>query len=1372
MKTFILISLFVSSLLLSAKAGEVEHVYYFGNPGVKNSGEYQQLNFENTLLTALSGQPVMPYQAVKLMLPPGESAQSIEIVFSDETILQGTFRISPQQEVRPVSAGASGGFSKDEEIYCRNATYPANPNGQLITSYMNGRSFALSSFTPMRYNPVTGKVSWFTSAKVTVHSVGDVKAQAALSNLAVTNKQAVRFADNTGMDLLYKTSRQPSTGVSGYELLIITTSAFATSFESLRAAYLKEGLQSQVVTLETINSSMSGIDQPEKMRNYIIQEYQSSSIQHVILAGDADILPFRGFYAYVQSGSGYSDSGIPSDLYFSALDGIWNADGDALWGEPGEEDLLPDLSVGRMPFSNLAELNSMIHKSYSYQFTPVATEFRDVLLAGEYLYGPPYLTYGSYYLELLIGTRTNNGYTTYGIPDAYPVDKLYDETASWSKQTLMAHLNSGRPMFHHVGHANYTVMMRMDMSDITNLNFSGLNGTDHNYTVAYTHGCNCGGFDMNDCIAEKTVTIDNFAAAIIANSRFGWFNEGTDEGPSTHMNREFVDALFHDKLNRIGRAHMESKIATSPWVTAPGQWEPGALRWCFYDCNLLGDPAMAVFTDNPFDILTSYPANITTGASSMPVSVTSGGLPVEGLSCVVLENGALIGKATTDVAGNATVYFDPAIVNPDNVQLVVSGYNCIPVTYNLTARTYTWNVASGTWKTPGSWLPARTSPAANDVLVFDGSIQAAPSVTLDFKPAESAGRLRFINNVAVTIAASPSAVRITSGASGSLAPQFEIAAGSSLAVDAVNAVTLNLPTGSVAGISGDIVFSHAAHRLTADGTNGITFNGGSSFTAGSDFTGTAFGNVTPNSVVFTNGSRYNHEGGTNPFALASPGSVVVFNAGSLYKFTTAAGSPDLSGRTYGNLEISSASPALSSMSGTGSLAVGNLKISSGICGFNLSGGMSISGDLVVLPGASVDFAPETQAAVSLNGAAPQAISGGGTIKTGVNCVLNISNGAGINIGSAITVSGTLSLTNGLLNLGNSNLTLDANATIGGNPSESNMIVATGSGELRKSFAATGSFTFPTGDNTGTAEYSPVTLTFTSGTFDADAYSGVSLANAPASGLVSSYLNRYWTVTSAGINSFACDAQFSYIPADVSGNEADIQCVQMLPPHFYIHNPANTTLHSLAASGISSFGIFTGESIDTEKTLNLTSVFPEGLYESNGILRQAYDESGPHWPAGVADHITVELHNASDYGTVAYTSGDVALSTSGSAVLMIPATFHGSYFITIRHRNSLQVVSSTAVSFTGGTITRSFGTPADVYGGKLRLMSDLGYAMYGGDINQDNSINDTDAILVDSDAALFSKGYLPGDCNGDGVVDAADLIIVDNNSSLFVTAETP
>jgi hypothetical protein len=168
-----------------------------------------------------------------------------------------------------------------------------------------------------------------------------------------------------------------------------------------------------------------------------------------------------------------------------------------------------------------------------------------------------------------------------------------------------------------------------------------------------------------------------------------------------------------------------------------------------------------------------------------------------------------------------------------------------------------------------------------------------------------------------------------------------------------------------------------------------------------------------------------------------------------------------------------------------------------------------------------------------------------------------------------------------------------------------------------------------------------------------------------------------------------------------------------------------------------------------KTLNLTSVLPEGLYAGGGTLNQAKNDVGdPQFP-GYADEITVELHDGAAYGTILHTA-TVLLSTTGAAsVIDIPAALNGNYWITVKHRNSVQTVSATAVSFASDVVNQSFGSPADVYGGNLQLMSDSGYAIFGGDVTQDGVVDTDDMTEVDNDSADYVAGYVPSDVTGDG-----------------------
>jgi hypothetical protein len=191
----------------------------------------------------------------------------------------------------------------------------------------------------------------------------------------------------------------------------------------------------------------------------------------------------------------------------------------------------------------------------------------------------------------------------------------------------------------------------------------------------------------------------------------------------------------------------------------------------------------------------------------------------------------------------------------------------------------------------------------------------------------------------------------------------------------------------------------------------------------------------------------------------------------------------------------------------------------------------------------------------------------------------------------------------------------------------------------------------------------------------------------------------------------------------------------------------------------------------DRILNLNLLLQE-LYNGSGTMHPALDESGPHWGTGIADRISIELHDISNYPNVIFTMPDVDLYTDGTASVTIPFIFNGSYFITIRHRNSIETVSAVPVSFSENLVAYSFNTLTQAYGNKLAMMTDGWWVIYGGDINQDGVIDTGDMTSVDNDSNNYLYGYLNSDANGDGIIDSGDMTIVDNNASGYVAGSHP
>lgn len=142
------------------------------------------------------------------------------------------------------------------------------------------------------------------------------------------------------------------------------------------------------------------------------------------------------------------------------------------------------------------------------------------------------------------------------------------------------------------------------------------------------------------------------------------------------------------------------------------------------------------------------------------------------------------------------------------------------------------------------------------------------------------------------------------------------------------------------------------------------------------------------------------------------------------------------------------------------------------------------------------------------------------------------------------------------------------------------------------------------------------------------------------------------------------------------------------------------------------------------------------------------------------------------------SASALLNSSGSGAFTFDNNFlveEGIYKLEVRHRNSIETWSENGIQFTSGAANYDFTTSAGMAFGSNQIQVDaspLRFAFFGGDVNQDGTVDATDLSMIDNDAANFALGYLNTDLTGDEVIDASDAAIADNNAANFVSAVTP
>ena len=591
-----------------AKDGSIQLIYELPDAKTKKlSKKLGNNNMSQVILgsapaTANEGEPVLPVIPARVVIPKGYTIEKNKISVScdGKTQVPGIHYVNYGEATFPLIPGTKPRKAEPKQhIYNSDNAFPGKSFNLVTVQRKHGVTVAYINLHPITYHPKSGKLFCYTniSLKIPIKRVNtgiDPKVQGHVERfnfkqIGVDNPEDLKSYQTRSLASLAPIGI--CNPLENYQYVIVTNQAVRDATTDVTVMDLiahkqARGLTATIVTIEDIYANYSGVDNAEKLRNFIIDAYNNWGTEYVLLGGDTNILPFRYLNA--------NGTSIPSDLYFQCLDGTFNGDGDGVWGEPNDGpggddvDLMAEVYIGRASAENADEMSNFVYKTLAYENEVEGAPYlRNALIAGEYLgsqFGPGEFAYAMPYMDEIHFGSSASGYTTVGFSScaSFTVNTLYDYDGTWPSSEIIDRINSGTySIINHLGHANTNYVFKFYNSSADGL-------TNNNYIFAYSQGCIPGDYTA-DCIGEHLTTSHRYGMyAVVFNSRYGWgaYNDSreTMDGPSQRFNRQFWDAYFGEYIYNLGTINADSH--------EDNIWDINGnyIRWCFYESNLLGDP--------------------------------------------------------------------------------------------------------------------------------------------------------------------------------------------------------------------------------------------------------------------------------------------------------------------------------------------------------------------------------------------------------------------------------------------------------------------------------------------------------------------------------------------------------------------------------------------------------------------------------------------------------------------------------------------------------------------------------------------------------------------------------------------------------------
>ncbi len=625
------------------------------------------------------GYPEVPFRVVSVLLPPGQTAADIRVTATaprrSGTVLRpalvGPYTTDDGKVVEPAS------------VFAESGTYPDTRARLLGVGYSNG--YAIASVAVYPFELSGGELHRYERIDVVVTTRAEDTApvvrerfregfhedmRARLEKLVVNPEMMDSYA--IGQYVVakphgFQPSSFPSLEGSAVDYLIITTDALAASYQPLADWKTDKGVPTVIRTVEWIAANArNGSDTQETIRNFVIEAYAKWGITYLLLGGDTAQIPARMAY------SGFYGGGkeLPVDMYFGNLDGDWNGDHDAVWGEFGVDaaDLYAEVYVGRLPSRNPTEAGVLTNKVMDYERPVFRTYAKKILLLGEVLFPADYQPPDP--ISLNGGDLLDYLRQSYMTSPSLYVKPMYETPALFpgpppaTQLTHAATIDSMDAGYNHVAHIGHGFRFNMSVGDksLLNADADALTNGDRLFNL-YLLNCTAVAYTY-ECLAEHFLRNPNGGAVSAMGA-----NESAFPNASMYYMEGFYDLWLIDHVQHAGELFARSREHRTVFALA----SDGVDLWTHYIYSCLADPEMPMWDATVSTINVAHVGSVGKGTNNITVTVTSGGNPVAGATVCLTKDDDDYEVGTTNGSGQVTQSFRAE--STGNIKVVVTGRN-------------------------------------------------------------------------------------------------------------------------------------------------------------------------------------------------------------------------------------------------------------------------------------------------------------------------------------------------------------------------------------------------------------------------------------------------------------------------------------------------------------------------------------------------------------------------------------------------------------------------------------------------------------------------------------------------------------------------